>query len=142
MSTCLRLFVIAAVSALFLLLLGPLLDHHYAERQPDHAHIYLGQFVPDHIHPYETPHAHFYTQEADDGISGSALLSDETPNDIVYLTSYDGMGQVFTQLTVTLIHLALNFPDLEDNHFAFDTVGDDSFFQNAFISPPKKPPRV
>ena len=142
MRNYLQIFVLAAVSLLFLLFLGPLLDHHYAERQPDHAHIYLGQFAPDHIHPFQAPHTHFYTPEANDGTSASALSSDETPSDIVYLASYDGMGQVFTQLTVPSIHLALNFPAPEDHYFAFDAAGDDSFYQNAFIAPPEKPPRA
>lgn len=142
MRTCLRLFVLAAVFALSLSFSGPLIDHHYAERQLNHAHIYLGQFVPDHVHPYEVPHTHSHTQEANGRTSAQAPLSDKAPNDIVYLTSYDGMGQVFTQLTVPSIHLALNSPDLEGDSFAFGTPEDDTFPQDVFIVPPKKPPRI
>ena len=142
MRTGLLLFAVVTLYALLLSLFGPVLDHHYAERQPEHGHIYLVRVVPDHIHPYEAPHAHFYTQVADGETSGYAPLSDKVSNDIVYLTSYNGMGQVFPQLTVPSIHLALNFPEPEDNHFAFDTPGDDTLFQEAFIAPPKKPPRV
>ena len=41
------------VSLLFPPFFGPLLDHHFAERRPDHAHVYLGPVVADHVHPYE-----------------------------------------------------------------------------------------
>ena len=136
------LFALAALYALFLSFFGSVLDHHYAERQSDHAHIYLGRVVPDHVHPYEAPHTHRPTQEADGGTSSHAPLSDKAPNDTMYLTSYNGMGQVFPQLTVPSIHLALNFPEPEDNHFAFDIPEDDTLFQEAFITPPEKPPRV
>ena len=27
---------------------GPVLDHHFAERQPDHTHTYLGPTTPNH----------------------------------------------------------------------------------------------
>ena len=37
---------LALLTALLLPLLGPLADHHFAERQPGHLHIYLAG-VPD-----------------------------------------------------------------------------------------------
>ena len=46
-----------AVLSIFLLLvpaLGPQLDHHFAERRPDHSHVYLGAPSPEHSHPFET----------------------------------------------------------------------------------------
>ncbi len=136
------LFVLVALYALFLSFFGPVLDHHYAERQPEREHIYLGRVIPDHVHPYEMLHTYFHTQVADGEASGYAPLSNKVSNDTVYLTSYDGMGQVFTQLTVPSIHLALNSPDLEGDSFAFGTPEDDTLPQDAFIVPPKKPPRI
>jgi hypothetical protein len=136
------LFTLAALYALFLSFFGPVLDHHYAERQSDHAHIYLGRVVPDHVHPYEAPHTHRPTQETDGGTSSHAPLSDKAPNDTIYLTSYNGMGQVFPQLTVPSIYLAPNFLFPKDHRLSFATPGDDSPFQETFIAPPKKPPRV
>lgn len=55
-----------AVLVLLLLLfpgLGPVLDHHFAERQPDHAHIYFGPILFRHIHPFEEPHGHIHGQK-------------------------------------------------------------------------------
>ena len=34
---------------------GPLMDHHFAERQPAHQHLGL---VGDHVHDYGANHAH------------------------------------------------------------------------------------
>ena len=142
MNTCLRLFAVAAVSLLLLSFLGPLLGHHYAERQPNHTHIYLGRVIPDHVHPYEVLHTHFHTQVADGDTSDYASLSDKIPNDIVYLASHNEVGEVFTQLPVPSIHLVLNVPDLEGDSFAFATTENNTLPQDAFIAPLKKPPRL
>ena len=136
------LFVSVALSALLLAFFGSVFDHHYAERRPDHGHIYLKRVIPDHVHLYEALHTHFYTQVADSGTSGHAPSSDKFPNDIMYLSSYDGVGQVSTQTTAPSMHSTPNFPNLEDNHFTFDIPGDDILFQEAFIAPPKRPPEV
>lgn len=37
---------------------GPVLDHHYAERQPDHQHIFFGPVNHEHTRPYQQPHHH------------------------------------------------------------------------------------
>ena len=136
------LLVLVTLYALVLSFSGTVFDHHYAERQTNHKHIYLGRITPNHIHPYETPHTHFYTQIADSESPSYAPPSDKVSNEIVYRYSYDRMGQVFTTLTIPPIHLAPISPEPEDNHFAFDTPRDKIIFQKAFITPPKKPPRV
>ena len=68
----------AAMAAVFLPTLGPLLDHHYAERLPNHTHLYFGQADYDHVHPFEVQdHFHYYADEAwPDGIV--YLASDES----------------------------------------------------------------
>ena len=136
------LFVLVTLYALLLSFYGPALDHHYAERQSNHMHIYLGHVIPNHVHPYEAPHNHFYTQEAKDKTSNRAQVSNKVPIDTVYLTSYDGMGRVFTQYTVPSIHLAPNFLFSKDHRPVFATPRDDRSFQEAFIAPSKKPPQV
>ncbi len=44
-----------AASVLVLPSIGPLLDHHFVERLPSHAHSYQGDVTPSHVHPYEMP---------------------------------------------------------------------------------------
>ena len=129
--TALRWSITAfAAAALFLPALGPLLDHHYAERQPSHTHVYLGPAAPDHVHPFEVDghHAHHHHHGAPSG-------------GIVYLASHDGSGPA--QLDVTI-------PSVEDSPLAlpeeerggFGAALDDTLPNDAFIAPPKQPPRV
>ena len=66
-------FLAVSLSALLVLsALGPLVDHHYAERDPAHAH--LGAGIA-HVHDYATPYAHDHArQAAPDAPSGDAPL--------------------------------------------------------------------
>ena len=47
---------VLVVGALVLPIVGPLLDHHYAERVPGHLH--LAGIAGAHTHPYEVAHRH------------------------------------------------------------------------------------
>ena len=134
-------FILATVYALVLSVFGPVLDHHYAERQPDHRHIYLEDVVSDHIHPYEVPHTNFHIQGYGRGTSTEASSSVHNPAQALFLTSYSGMNQVITQLITPLGHLVLNYSGKEDHRLAFNISEDNTFFQSAFVAPPKKPPR-
>ena len=51
--------VLLAAALLIFSALGPALDHHFAERHPDHSHMYLGTVGPDHSHPFEHSHIHY-----------------------------------------------------------------------------------
>ncbi len=44
-----QVLAVSLVFLLFLPFIGPQLDHHFAERRPDHVHVYLGDVLPDHI---------------------------------------------------------------------------------------------
>ena len=47
-----------AVAVLLISALGPMLDHHFAERHPAHGHLYLGLADHGHAHPFEESHVH------------------------------------------------------------------------------------
>ena len=49
---------------------GPLVDHHFADRQPGHNHLLL---VSDHLHAVDGQHSHLLTGDTEDG-EGSATL--------------------------------------------------------------------
>ena len=51
-----RALAALVVGALTLPIVGPLLDHHYAERVPGHLH--LAGVAASHTHPYEVEHRH------------------------------------------------------------------------------------
>ena len=96
------LFTTAATAAVFLPTLGPLLDHHYAERLPNHTHLYLGTANYDHVHPFEVQgHVHYYEDET-------------SPGGIVYLASYDGSSPVMIDATVHAIQQSPPFVGPDD----------------------------
>ena len=59
-----QLLALLAVVGLLLPFLGPVVDHHFAERHPAHQHIYLGAAVPEHQHRYQAAHRHHRHQTA------------------------------------------------------------------------------
>ena len=121
--------------ALVTSMLGAVLDHHSAERQPDHVHIYLGPATPDHTHPYETDHTHSHGQDTVDP-------TDSAPNDTVYITSHDGSGHSLVSLTAPTSHDVTVFPGSQDNQLLLGLAGKDIVSPEAFVSPPKRPPRA
>ena len=82
-----HLFTVAAVTALFLPLFGPLLDHHFAERQPSHAHIYLDGPVYEHLHSFEKSDDHHPSRP-----SAEANAYGGQAGDVVILTDVHGIG--------------------------------------------------
>ena len=127
------LFLGVAVGALFLPAFGPLLDHHFAERQPGHTHVFLGPHSPTHLHFFEVirGHSHPLDQER------------SAPGDIVYLTSYRGIGQDLPQFPVTTSggSSIVFFPEAEDDPSLSGNSRLVSFLKESVVAPEKKPPR-
>jgi hypothetical protein len=61
------LFGIALLGVLFPVY-GPLTDHHFHERLPGHAHLYISG-TGEHTHPYQYSHAHGYGDLAEGALS-------------------------------------------------------------------------
>ena len=122
-------FTTAAMAAIFLPTLGPLLDHHYAERLPNHKHLYLGAAEYDHVHPFEAQdHYHYYP--------------DEAPSDgIVYLASYDGSSPLMIDATVHAIQQSPPFIG-PDDPAGYGVSPDSLIPKDAILATPKKPPRA
>ena len=69
-------FALTAVVALLAPLAGPALDHHFAERQPDHLHFGA---PGEHSHAYESPihiHRHAPSTPADGSLPVALYRSD------------------------------------------------------------------
>ena len=49
---------VALLTTLLVPLFGPLVDHHFAERQPGHMHLYLTGVPIQHLHHHEAFHSH------------------------------------------------------------------------------------
>ena len=123
------LFTTAATAAIFLPTLGPLLDHHYAERLPNHTHLYLGAAEYGHVHPFEVQdHVHYYP--------------DDAPSDgIVYLASYDASSPVMIDATIHATQQAPPFV-APDDAVAYDISSDSLIPDDAILAVPKRPPRA
>ena len=92
----------ALLMALFFPLLGATVDHHFAERQPGHLHIFLAGAPTKHLHHHEALHSHEASGVAMPGAeSARAILK----NNVIFLPS-DGEGTTGTPtLGITLAML-------------------------------------
>ena len=138
---CHRLIIIVVLYALFMPFFGPILDHHFAERQYNHQHIYFGSASAEHTHFYDFPDPNSHTHNMPVIPAGSASESHESPNEVVYLTFQDGMGQSAPSFTIPALQVGFVFPDLGNLHFLLSPTGQDSLPPEIFIPPPKRPPR-
>jgi hypothetical protein len=73
---------------------------------------------------------------------GNGSESHESPNEVIYLTSQDGVGQSAPSFTIPALQVDFVFPDLGDHHYLLSPTSQDSLPPEIFIPPPKKPPRV
>ena len=125
-----------ALVALALPLFGPVLDHHFAERQPHHVHVYLGGPVPDHVHPYET------SGRRHNGHQHVHAPHDPGQNDgILFLTDHQGIGHGLAAVVSSLGQDASTVPG-PDAVIRLNITGDGPAPRDALVRLPKKPPRV
>lgn len=50
--------ILAAAVAVLMIVIGPAFDHHFAERQAGHGHVFLNDVPFDHDHQVDVEHAH------------------------------------------------------------------------------------
>jgi hypothetical protein len=78
MSKTLRslLLLVSVVAVVVLPSMGPLIDHHYAERQPAHQHLGLAEH---HVHGFGQDDAHFHGPETGGtgGLNSTAMFAYE-----------------------------------------------------------------
>ena len=85
------------VAALAISTLGPMLDHHFAERHPGHLHLYLGAATPAHSHSYQAGHSHHGSWMYGPAEQGSAS------DGIAYVMPNDGAGHVAADIAAPLL---------------------------------------
>ena len=130
-----QMLTVAALTALFLPLFGPALDHHFAERQPDHGHVYLDGPDHEHLHTYETYYHHPPTSLA-------SVNEDVVQNgNVVALTDSHRIGPVQAATLAYLQQLVrVVFQNEGDsNRFAF--LRETASPTSVAIPTPKQPPR-
>ncbi len=95
------LFPVTALTLLAALLLpplGPLADHHFAERQPGHLHIYLAGVPIQHLHDHEAFHPHASTNVGPVEVENSGPVLEST----VIFMPQEGEGLSVSTLGITL----------------------------------------
>ena len=131
-----------AVQALLLQLYGPLLDHHFVERDPNHPHLYLGHLAQVHRHPYEILHTHSDEENITETQGPTVSIVRQQPDGVVFLCAYDVSSQGFAQPTAPLITQTAHFPEAQEVPRLFGNPDRDSLFPKVFVPPPEKPPRT
>ena len=120
-----------SVVALLVTALGPMLDHHYAERHPAHGHLYLGVVIPEHSHPFEHSHIHH------DGLYALAP-GDEN---IIFFAPYDGSGHAHADLSVSASVPSPRYDD--DGGPLLGNEGHDAALLRGITVPPlRQPPKA
>ncbi|MFQ5344151.1 MAG: hypothetical protein ACE5F6_21625, partial [Anaerolineae bacterium] len=125
-----QLVVVAlAILAILLPYYGPLLDHHFVERQPFHVHIYFGAARPEHTHPYQVSHTHSHTRQIANPALADSAQGRSLPDGIVYMTRHFGISLGLAVLTISVVHAALIFSVPRDNRLSFHLHEDDNLYQ-------------
>ena len=89
---------LALLTALLLPLLGPLADHHFAERQPGHLHIYLGGVPIQHLHDHQAFHIHDAPNADPLGVENDSPVLE---NSVIFMPQ-EGEGLSVSTLGITL----------------------------------------
>ena len=127
------------VLSLVLFSMGPMLDHHFAERHPEHNHIYLGSAIPDHTHSFESSHNHSSSQML--GILMQPA-EDIRSDGIVVVSSQDGTNGGAADLTVPMSLHGVRMAG--DDESGIPRLSADTYatLSSISISPPMRPPRI
>ena len=122
----------AAAAATIALLpgIGPMLDHHYAGRQPGHSHV--GAMFPDHLHSHEMAY---------DLLSAVSAEDDEETGSMVVIAAYSGAAAAHAYVMGSASRIEPSFPDPDEAHYPY-TEHDGVLRQQSFVTPPTQPPRV
>ena len=122
----------AAAAATIALLpgIGPMLDHHYAGRQPGHSHV--GAMFPDHLHSHEIAYDQLNAVSADD---------DGEPGGMVVIAAYSGAMAAQAYVTGSASRTDLSFPDPDETQYP-NTDHYRALRQQAFVTPHTQPPQV
>ncbi len=127
--------ILGLVGAFVLTFFSPVVDHHFAERQIGHSHVYLAGHSasyghPD-LHPFEHSHLHDESSKSDFGQDG-----------ILYQTSDDAPSDPGSTSGGAVVNNTLP-PRFDSSDLLSRAVpAGDSGYRDIFLLPPKKPPRA
>ena len=127
--------MLALAAAVVFVFLGPAIDHHFAERQYGHSHLYLtpSSASDGHpgLHPFEESHSH--TELA---------VEDTERNGILYQTSNDGLGETGSPSVAAVFDDGLGYPLHLRDSLSHAVAADEGGYVAAYAAIPKRPPRA
>lgn len=129
-----------SIALLFLPSVGPQLDHHFAERRPDHTHVFLGPEIPEHSHFFEGRHRHYHPGRSSETIQDGSLYEGKPDRRTIYLSSDEGLGQGVSDPAPRGVQSSHGFPESFDNPFVFGLDRNARISSAALTPPPWKPP--
>ena len=127
------------VFSLALSWMGPMLDHHFAERHPGHQHIYLGVANPEHSHEFQLFHSH---NRLGTLLSATGLPLQNAGDGIVFVTPAGGSAHGIADITVPVSAQSVSFgfgdgAGLPGIHHRREAAP-----PGAIVAPPTLPPRT
>lgn len=128
-------FVVLSIALLVASFFGPVLDHHFTERLPQHEHVYLGDATPDHAHPFETQHSH---NEALDEAAPHEHAG--APDITVYLAPDDESGPNSNNAGFALTSRLI--AQVPPDPLRYSYLAAEKDLSARYISPPIRPPRI
>lgn len=141
MVACLyRFILVAAVFALSVPIFAPLANFHVAEWFPYHDHLFVSATTTKHIHTYD--YSDYQLRDSGSQRSARTSLKEAIDSGVVYLTSSDGASQDVTSLASTSLQVAVVFPAPDTNQFLLMSGEEEGLPPEAFVPPPRRPPRV
>ncbi len=114
---------------------GPVVDHHFAERQFHHGHLLIDGLSAEHDHPLGNRH-HQHPSGAGSGRSGADYLPG-----MVFLNSVDGSSPPVVPVS-TAAQASPVYPDLNGAALRPQRTPDDTPLTEAFPTLPKPPPKA
>ena len=132
-SLALRGLLVGLVVALLLVFIVPTFDHHYAERQHDHSHLFLtasafSQGHPD-LHPFEQTHSH------------TGFGEEESEGDgVIYQTSNNLFGESGSVSFTAFIGDGLTYTTHSNEMLSFAIAARGSILSENSPAPPTRPP--
>ena len=127
------------VISLALSWMGPMIDHHFAERHPGHQHIYLGAANPEHSHDYRPFHSH-------NGLSALLMAAERTPpntsDDILFVVPASGSAHSVADITIPASTQSISFGVAGGTGLLGHHLRREAAPPGASIAPPTLPPRA
>ena len=127
------------VLSLALSWMGPMLDHHFAERHPGHQHIYLGAANTEHSHDFRPFHSHNPLAAL---LSATELPPQNAADGIVFVAPGGGSAHGIADITVPVSAQSISFGVGDDAALPGYRLLREAAPPGASVAPPTLPPRA